>query len=294
MLKKLYLSPNGRCSRKFYWIFGIFLPYLVLGAALSLVDNLDWSHESRRATMLLFVWPMLAMQIKRWHDIGFPGWFVLLILIPPIIGVPEMIIEFTPLIIGLPGIIIGFIPGNSGTNSFGPDPLGRKISEKKLCTEQHYALEKVVISDQQFSTLKKLPEENSSLSYSRLFSSDEFEKISEGVISNSMDEKWNMYFYKNTLYMYRSWTGTCIYTVSFEEKDNGYAVGQTLVNRDKEQYRETDDEYDALLIDFLISNLSLGDCLPFPIKADNTETPGVVQHSVSGTGYSEVQVKTKP
>jgi uncharacterized membrane protein YhaH (DUF805 family) len=54
---------------------------------------------------------MLAVQIKRWHDINKSGWFCLLSLLP-----------YIGLVIS---IVIGFLPGNIGPNRFGPDPFTR-------------------------------------------------------------------------------------------------------------------------------------------------------------------------
>ena len=57
----------------------------------------------------IITWPILAMQIKRWHDIGLTGWLSLLYFIP-YVGIAV-------------SIIIGIIPGNAGQNQFGPDPI---------------------------------------------------------------------------------------------------------------------------------------------------------------------------
>ena len=50
------------------------------------------------------------MQVKRWHDRGKSGWWVLIALIP-LVGPIWAIIE------------TGFLPGTSGPNEYGPDPL---------------------------------------------------------------------------------------------------------------------------------------------------------------------------
>ena len=59
---------------------------------------------------LLAIWPGLAIQIKRWHDRGKSGWWVLIGLIP-IIGFWWVLIE------------CGFLSGDEGPNEYGPDPL---------------------------------------------------------------------------------------------------------------------------------------------------------------------------
>ena len=59
--------------------------------------------------LILCGWVGLAIQVKRWHDIGYSGWMVLLGLIP-IIG----LIVF---------VYLAFIKGTAGPNNYGDDPL---------------------------------------------------------------------------------------------------------------------------------------------------------------------------
>ena len=113
MIKRLYFSTNGRCSRKFYWLFGV-APFVVLGVLAGVVALLlqippNWLNWLILCVVAITTWPILAMQIKRWHDIGLTGWLCLLSLIPYV----------GPAV----SIIIGFIPGNAGQNQFGPDPI---------------------------------------------------------------------------------------------------------------------------------------------------------------------------
>jgi len=61
---------------------------------------------------LLFLFFSLALQTKRWHDRGKPGWWFLIGFIP---------------VVGVWGFIeCGFLEGTVGPNKYGPDPLGRK------------------------------------------------------------------------------------------------------------------------------------------------------------------------
>ena len=112
MLAQLYLYPEGRCSRRFYWLFGI-LPFFVLGIVLGLVArSFGLRYMGVLVISLLLLWPAFAMQIKRWHDIDRSGWFALLALIP-YLG-------------ALVWIVTGLIPGTVGENRYGPDPLRGK------------------------------------------------------------------------------------------------------------------------------------------------------------------------
>jgi len=121
-----------------------------------------------------------------------------------------------------------------------------------------------MISTQNFEKLKKMPKENASIDYRRTFSPQEFEKLKQGLTASSMDEKWNAYFHGGSFYMFRSWTGSCIYDFQLKYTEDGYRVENTRVNRNQDQYKATDNDYDVLLLDSLISNLILGESKPFP------------------------------
>lgn len=148
-----------------------------------------------------------------------------------------------------------------------------------------------MISEEEFNSLKLLPEECTLLEYSRTFTDLEFEKLCNGLRSQSMEEKWNAFMYNGSLYFYRSWTGICIYKIEVTSGSNCHSVVRAFANRNLGQYKEKDNKYDALLLDFLISNLILGENKPFPNKGSGNEPPGILQHSASGTGYSEIQYK---
>ena len=138
------------------------------------------------------------------------------------------------------------------------------------------------------SKISSLPEENSDLSYSRVFTKEEYDKLSIGLIPLAMEDKWFCYLEGSTFFMHRSWSGHCIYEIELEKSEEGHRVVSAKVNRNSEQYKADDDGYDSELIDFLISNLLLGENKPFPKPAKAKEAAhGVLQHNISGTGYKE-------
>jgi uncharacterized membrane protein YhaH (DUF805 family) len=57
------------------------------------------------------LWTSLALTVKRWHDVGFTGWFSVLSL-PP----------FTH---GVVFLLLCLLPGTQGPNRYGSDPRGR-------------------------------------------------------------------------------------------------------------------------------------------------------------------------
>jgi hypothetical protein len=136
---------------------------------------------------------------------------------------------------------------------------------------------------------RPMPRETRDLAYSAEFSTEEFERISRGLIPRTMDDKWFVYLQESILHFHRSWTGICIYQVEITRKDEGYFVSRARVNRDESEYQGDDDAHDAKLLHFLISNLLLDWDTAFPLPAGlPDELPeGAYQHHVAGTAYRE-------
>ena len=112
MLRQIYLSVSGRCSRRFYWQFFV-VPLTVVGVlwgllALALNRRPDIFLRLSVLIGLLLVWPCAVMYIKRWHDAGLSGWFAVL--------------NFVPGLSLVMWLVLGCIPGTSGPNRYGPDP----------------------------------------------------------------------------------------------------------------------------------------------------------------------------
>lgn len=141
-----------------------------------------------------------------------------------------------------------------------------------------------------------MPVETHLLNYSATFSTQEFEKIAQGLIPQEMEDKWFIYFEAGTLSLHRSWTRTCIYQVEFTEDNGLHYVRRARVNRNPEQYPETDDAYDLRLLSFLIDRLLLEKPVPFPIpSALPQDSPaGLYQHAVTGSALPEKRLVRKP
>jgi uncharacterized membrane protein YhaH (DUF805 family) len=104
VLKK-YAVFSGRARRKEYWMFFLFnlivnfiLGFIegLLGAAL----HINLSFITILYTLAVFI-PVIAVAVRRMHDIGRSGWWILF----PIVN-----------------IIFLFINGEPHENRFGPDP----------------------------------------------------------------------------------------------------------------------------------------------------------------------------
>jgi hypothetical protein len=136
-----------------------------------------------------------------------------------------------------------------------------------------------------------MPEQKKHLLFERHFTQHEFDQISLGLIAHEMDDKWFIFLEDLQLSFHRSWTGHCIYHIRFEKQNEEYIITETWVNRNQEEYRNNDDDYDIALLSFLIDNFLLGKNTSFPVPSNSSDNhpKGVYQHSVSGTAYPEIK-----
>ena len=93
---ELYLSPNGRIDQPTYWravlvLFGISAALSVISAFVSpFIGFLG----------ILFIWPWIAVHVKRFHDSGKSGWMTVLIVVLAIV-VSFVLAMFLPALFGI-------------------------------------------------------------------------------------------------------------------------------------------------------------------------------------------------
>jgi hypothetical protein len=130
------------------------------------------------------------------------------------------------------------------------------------------------------------------LEYHAVFNSDEFSKLEAGVIPKAMEDKWFIYYEEPFLFFHRSWTGAPVYRLTIEKTPDGARIMESLLATQWIKRKETDLGYEAKLIEFLVSNLLLGQDIPFPLpEYARGYEPGAYQHNIAGTGYREMPVK---
>ncbi len=90
----------------------------------------------------------------------------------------------------------------------------------------------------------------------QVYSQQEFERITAGVIPDCMEDKWFVFYEAPWLYMHRSWTGLCFFKARFEVVGESVKIAQVQVNRDPAQYSNTNEEYDASMLKMLLDSLT--------------------------------------
>ena len=96
---KNYAVFNGRARRSEYWYFVLF--NLIIGIALGFVDRMMKIELLSNIYSLAVLVPGIGVAIRRMHDIGKSGWFMLI----PIYN-----------------IVLACTEGTQGANEYGPDP----------------------------------------------------------------------------------------------------------------------------------------------------------------------------
>jgi uncharacterized membrane protein YhaH (DUF805 family) len=104
-------SAKGRVSRSQFWLKWV-LPYSIVTVALSWVLSMLLEPTASLVVtsvyLVVALWPSIAIYIKRSHDRGRSGWFILLLFVP-ILNIWALI-EFL------------FLRGTLGANGYGSDP----------------------------------------------------------------------------------------------------------------------------------------------------------------------------
>ena len=114
VLKK-YAVFSGRARRKEYWFFVLF--NIIVSIVLAVIDNVTGSFSATAGMGLLggiytlaIIIPGLAVGIRRLHDTGHSGWWLLISLIPLIGAIVLLVFVVTD--------------SNPGDNQYGANPKG--------------------------------------------------------------------------------------------------------------------------------------------------------------------------
>lgn len=110
---KHYADFSGRATRKEYWMFQLLLAVLYfVTVAFGIFLKLDTTPSLIVVIFMIgfFIVPNISIVVRRFHDVGYSGWWILITLIPYVGG------------------IISFCfccwPSQAGTNKYGANKYG--------------------------------------------------------------------------------------------------------------------------------------------------------------------------
>lgn len=106
VIKDNYANFNGRARRSEYWYFTLF--YVIFIILLTILDVTLGTYDAASETgyistafQLILLVPTIALGVRRMHDVGKSGWFLLI----PIYN-----------------FILAVTDSEAGTNQYGPNP----------------------------------------------------------------------------------------------------------------------------------------------------------------------------
>lgn len=114
-----YADFNGRTPRKAYWMFTLlnvvfFFGFaMLMGAMSGMLPGSDLGTFFIMIGLLMLIGlallvPIIAIHVRRLHDLGYSGWWYL--------------ISFIPYLGGFALLILMCLPSQEGSNKYGPHP----------------------------------------------------------------------------------------------------------------------------------------------------------------------------
>lgn len=110
---KKYVEFSGRARRKEYWMFVLF--NVIISIVISIIDRIiGTTYGSANQGVLSTIYslavllPSLAVGVRRLHDTGRSGWWLLINLVPCVGWIVFLVFAIQE--------------GNAGDNAYGPDP----------------------------------------------------------------------------------------------------------------------------------------------------------------------------
>ncbi len=104
-----YVNFNGRARRAEYWYF--VLVNSIISVLLQVIDNAAGTTFISLVYSLAVLLPTISVAVRRMHDVGKSGWFMLIPIYNFILAVTE---------------------GQKGPNEYGEDPKGQATSNGAL------------------------------------------------------------------------------------------------------------------------------------------------------------------
>ena len=132
-----YIDFQGRCARREFWYY--VLAYVVCYIILAVIQGIIGTTLLTGLFSLGLLLPGLGISVRRLHDIDRSGWWLLIGVVPAIVGGVLSALAFMSGSVGFGFVLMGLIwlaclaafalliywyaqPGTAGDNQFGPAP----------------------------------------------------------------------------------------------------------------------------------------------------------------------------
>jgi uncharacterized membrane protein YhaH (DUF805 family) len=105
-----YVGFSGRARRSEFWYWTLF--QIIVGIVASILDRAVFDRNNAAFSAIIglgLLLPSLAVAVRRLHDSGRTGWWLLIGLIP---------------VIGTIILIVFYVQDSQGDNKYGPSPKG--------------------------------------------------------------------------------------------------------------------------------------------------------------------------
>jgi len=113
VVKEKYANFEGRARRSEYWYFA--LVNIIISVILGVIDSVIGISVLGGIYSLAVLVPSIAVGVRRMHDIGKSGWYLLVALIP-IAGIIWLLVLLCK-------------EGDTGPNEYGADPKNPTFGE---------------------------------------------------------------------------------------------------------------------------------------------------------------------
>ena len=127
--------------------------------------------------------------------------------------------------------------GNSAKRFNGENPIPEKT---KVATKDSWKTE-------------SMPEDSVLIPMNVTIPREAMQVVKRGHIPDAMEDHWFMYSDEDTIRYYRSWTGICIFIAKYVEEGDMCTITELQVNRDPNQYGNTDNDHDVSLFMALLT-----------------------------------------
>lgn len=120
-IKNHYVDFEGRTARKAFWMFALI--HFIFSLVINFIGEATNLEFLALIYGLVIFLPALAISVRRLHDVGMSGWWVLLSFIP---------------ILGFLVLLFFYVkPSDVGANKYGPNPYGNSSEETHLDDVPH-------------------------------------------------------------------------------------------------------------------------------------------------------------